>query len=139
MFFGILLNACISIDKYGNIAVQTSISHPFDNKYDTQYIGTFDVGCSIFGQITDAETVYDLEGNGESVGGSAALGGLFGLDGINLDEDNELEGGSIQIGGGFGIDNHIINSYTDTLFSFNIIEKWNSIKKALGFENKCDN
>ncbi len=67
------------------------------------------------------------------------MGGLFGLDGINFDEDNELEGGSIQIGGGFGIDNHIINSYTDTLFSFNIIEKWNSIKKALGFENKCDN
>lgn len=53
----ILILDCISIDKYGNIAVQTSISHPFDNKYDTQYIGTFDVGCSIFGQITAAETV----------------------------------------------------------------------------------
>lgn len=54
----------ISFDRYGNVATQTSVSAP--GYYDTKYIGVFDVGVSFVIQITNAETVFDLEGYGEN-------------------------------------------------------------------------
>ena len=103
----------------------------------SSYFGGIDAGVSKTVQFTNAETVYDLERLGESIGGSGGFAGYFGVDAINLNGDNKIDGYAISTGVGVGADTHIVKSYTSTMFSINIIEKWNSIKSIVGIE-KCD-
>ena len=136
LFVGVQIGACLSIDRHGNVALQMSGANPGDWR-GSSYFGGIDAGVSKTVQFTNAETVYDLERLGESIGGSGGFAGYFGVDAINLNGDNKIDGYAISTGVGVGADTHIVKSYTSTMFSINIIEKWNSIKSIVGIE-KCD-
>ena len=136
LFVGVQIGACLSIDRHGNVALQMSGANPGDWR-GSSYFGGIDAGVSKTVQFTNAETVYDLERLGESIGGSGGFAGYFGVDAINLNGDNKIDDYAISTGVGVGADTHIVKSYTSTMFSINIIEKWNSIKSIVGIE-KCD-
>ncbi len=127
----------ISVDRHGNIALQTSKAEFIDERYNTRNIGILDFGIAGQLQYTNAETVYDLNGNAEYIGVTAGAGPYVGIDAISLPDSNgkynDIDGVQLQVGGGVGVDVHITRGYTETIGSFNIIDVIGGIKRSLGF------
>jgi len=76
------------------------------------------VGLSPIIQITSVDTVYDLNGISECMGGGAGLGIDFSVDAVHIVNpalsDDEIQGIQISLpvlSCGFGVDMHIVKSY----------------------------
>ena len=72
LLLGVGIGIGVSFDDHGNIAIQWYYSHPFDE--DTVFVGLADVGASAQIQITECETVDDLNGVSSSSGFSIGSG-----------------------------------------------------------------
>lgn len=128
----------LSFDMYGNIALQTSQAEYIGQKYNTRNIGIIDGGVAGQLQFTNAETVYDLNGNAEYIGFTAGAGPYGGVDVISLPDisgryNNDIDGFQLQVGFGAGVDTHVTRSYTETFGYLNVFDVIESIKEALGF------
>ena len=110
----------ISWDKKGNVVLQYSYVCPGID--DTSSAGLLDAGIAVQYQWTDAESVYDLEGNASYVGASGGLGWYLGYDTVSFDDMSDMNGsvngGQMQLGFGAGMDIHMTESYTMTLTTF---------------------
>lgn len=107
----------VSWDKKGNIVVQYSYVCPGVD--DTSSAGLLNAGVALQYQRTDAESVYDLEGNATYIGASAGPSWYFGYDALSFDDASSMNssanGGQFQFGYGIGMDIHVTESYTVTL------------------------
>ena len=110
----------ISWDKKGNVVLQYSYVCPGID--DTSSAGLWDAGIAVQYQWTDAESVYDLEGNASYVGASGGPGWYLGYDTVSFDDMSDMNGsvngGQMQLGFGAGMDIHMTESYTMTLTTF---------------------
>ena len=137
---GIGADIDLSIDDNGNIGLQWSYSIPFVN--DTKAIGLFDAGIAAQVQVMNVDSIFDLEGKGSYIGGSGGYLGYFGFDLITQEaiadmSDNEVEGIQGQIGVGIGIDIHMLEGYTDTIWSTHV--NWlDKLFDFLGIQEKED-
>ena len=119
----------ISLDTYGNIALQKSTANTFSDT-DEAYIGI--VGYSVQSysfMVSNAKTVYDLNGSGESVGASAGLTGSISMDVVNIDKNSDIDGVQFGYSRGGGMDIHIIKSTTTTLKSVAVSDIIQEINK----------
>ena len=129
---GIAGSRQIVFDSEGNIAYQTSYAIPGVN--DTASVGAMDVGAAYFIQLTEANSYRNLEGHGTAAGFSFGAEASFGVDAIELSPLSEAmepspdgstnypDGVQVSLGAGWGVDVHIVDSYTETHWSFNIFE-----------------
>lgn len=137
---GIGADIDLSIDDNGNIGLQWSYSIPFVN--DTKAIGLFDAGIAAQVQVMNVDSIFDLEGKGSYIGGSGGYLGYFGFDLVTQEaiadmSDNEVEGIQGQIGVGIGIDIHMMEGYTDTIWSTHV--NWlDKLFDFLGIQEKED-
>jgi len=116
--FGECVSVNYLIDDNGNIAKQlTYVNYANEDCY----VGALDVGASkTFSIIWDADTVYDLENDTLTIGASAGDVVSFGIDLIELEENDVINGFSISVGVGAGVDIHEYTSTTQTVWSYNI-------------------
>lgn len=132
----LLIGACIgfgvSFDDSGSIAIQWYYSHPFDA--ETASIGLVDIGISAQFQVTECETVDDLNGISSSSGFSVGSGLYAGIDVTSnkgsVDTVKKTkgvkEGVKASIGYGIGVDVHEQQAKTSTVAKFSIKSLWHS-------------
>ena len=128
-FFGVSESVSISFDDDFNIAVQISYSEPnYLSNNETFHIGLMDVGVCAALQMTEDDTVYDLEGPtsyaGFSGGNASYIGGDLVYSGhhpMKDDTPDTLTGLQGCIGYGIGLDAHYKTTQTKTLWSFNLL------------------
>ncbi len=121
----------LSIDRRGNIALQVT------GVGGVTAATTGSIGLVAYGTVTNAATVYNLEGQGVTIGGSiiSPVSGLVvpimgGLDLNLLGDVNQKKpdaiGGTISVGTGLGTNGelHIEWGETNTLWSINLFDKW---------------
>ena len=129
-FFGVSTSFSFVIDDNWNIAVQVAYSAPTYLDPETYHTGLADAGIAISAQITDDDTVFDLEGPGCYAGFSAGAGPSFGVDmvysgveALNEKQADELPNGiSASVGFGAGIDAHFKQTKTNTIWKGNLKE-----------------
>lgn len=97
----------LSFDRKGNIALQISQSEFINEKNNTRNIGGIAAGIAGRIQFTNAETVYDLNGNSEYGGFTVGSNPYVGIDYISLPNargvyNNDIDGFHLQIGYGVG-------------------------------------
>lgn len=84
---------------------------------DEAFIGLVGFSPSSFAlQVTNRNSVSDLNGSGECVGAAWKLTGAVSFDFVNVDKNSDIDG--FQIGysvHGFGVDIHVVKSTTVTL------------------------
>ena len=122
-FFGLAISLGISVDDDGNLAIQGSYCAPnYLNNNKTYYFGLADIGASGSFQWTDDDTIFDLEGPGTYIGGSAGVAQYFSADlvysGVTADDVNSdalPNGFQINYGFGLGIDVHYRQTQTETI------------------------
>ena len=137
-FGGFAGDVDLSFDMHGNIALQASQARFIDERYNTRNIGIIDDGFAGQLQFTNADTVFDLNGNAEYVGFTAGAGPYGGIDAIALPNANgkydSIDGFQLQAGLGVGVDAHVTRSYTETFGYLNVFDVIRGIKEALGFD-----
>ena len=123
-FFGVSISIGVAFDDDGNVAIQWSYSAPnYLNNNDTYSVGILDAGVAASMQITEDDTIYDLEGPA-SYGGFSVGDGLYG--GVDMvysgakamDKDNDHiqpSGMQFSMGCGIGLDAHFKTTQTATL------------------------
>lgn len=129
-FFGTSGSICLVFDDNWNIAVQTSNSAPTYMDSDLYHVGLADIGVGGSVQITDDDTVFDLEGPACYAGVSGGVGPSLGVDMVysgveasNKEHSNEMPNGvSASLGYGIGMDAHFKQSRTHTIGHINIME-----------------
>ena len=106
----------IVFDDNNNIGIQYSTS---DCQGEEPYFGLFAIGFSGVIGATNADTIYDLEGYSEQVGGSIGDTISVGGDVIFFEDDtpNIPNGFQTAIGVGYGVDAHGYTSNTRTIWS----------------------
>ncbi len=127
----------LSFDDHGNVAIQWYYSHPFDE--ETRSIGLFDIGISAQFQITECETVDDLNGISSSSGFSVGSGLYAGVDITSnkgtvdtvRNPENVKGGFKAYVGYGAGVDVHEQQTRTSTLAKFSLKSIWRSIMDFL--------
>ncbi len=124
-FFGVSVSIGIAFDDNGNIAIQYSESVPnYLNNGETVHFGILDVGIGLSLQITNDDTIYNLEGPASYAGFSAggiAYAGIdmvySGVEVLNRQQNNSLPNGiQLNFGLGFGMDAHIKQTQTKILW-----------------------
>ena len=123
----------LSFDTHGNVAIQWYYSHPLDD--ETSSIGLVDIGASAQLQITECETVDDLNGISSSSGFSAGSGLYAGMDVTSnkgtaetvKNPKNTKGGFKAYVGYGAGVDVHEQQTRTRTLAKFSLKSLWHSI------------
>ena len=133
LLLGVGIGIGVSFDDHGNIAIQWYYSHPFDA--DTVSVGVADVGASAQIQITECETVDDLNGVSSSSGFSIGSGLYAGADVTSnkgtadtvKDVKSVKEGFKVYVGYGVGLDVHEQQTRTNTIIKFSIKKLWHSI------------
>jgi len=134
-FAGVSATYTFVIDDNWNFAVQTSYSAPTYLDSKTYHTGLCDAGIAVSAQVTDDNTVFDLEGSGCYAGVSAGAGPSWGIDmvysgaeAMNENHGDNLPNGiAMTVGFGVGIDAHFKQTNTTTLFTINLKEwllKW---------------
>ena len=123
-FFGVSISIGIAFDDDGNVAVQWSHSLPnYINDDETYNVGVLDAGVAVSGQITDDDTISDLEGPASYAGVSAGDGLYGSVDMVfsgtkMMDEDSgnkSPNGIQFSIGYGVGVDAHFRTTQTKTI------------------------
>ena len=124
-FFGVSISIGITFDDEANVAIQGSYSAPnYLNNDQTYSVGLFDAGAGVSLQLTDDDTIYDLEGPGTYVGFTAGDGFYGGVDmvysGVEVMDEKNADtlpnGIQVTIGYGVGIDTHFRQTQTHTLW-----------------------
>ena len=127
-FFGASISIGIAFDDDANVAIQWSYSAPnYLNDDQTYYVGLLDAGVGGSLQLTDDDTIYDLEGPGSYAGFTAGNGFYGGVDMVysgveTMDESasNTLPNGiQVNFGYGVGVDAHFRQTQTRTLLLLN--------------------
>jgi len=127
-FFGASISIGIAFDDEANIAVQWSYSvSNYLNDDQTYSVGMADIGVGGSLQITDDNTIYDLEGAGCYAGFTAGSGFFGGMDMVysgveamdEKDADTLPNGVQFGLGYGFGFDTHFRQTKTSTLWVIN--------------------
>ena len=133
LLIGVGIGFGVSFDDHGNIAIQWYYSHPFDA--ETVSVGLFDVGASAQFQITECETVDELNGISSSSGFSVG-GGLYAGADVTSNKGtadtvrkpkSAKAGFKAYIGYGAGVDVHEQQTKTNTLVKFSVKKLWHSI------------
>ena len=123
-FIGFSFSVGIAFDGYGNVAIQGSVSAPaYMTEGQMSNFGLIDAGVGFSTQITDDDTVYDLEGVSSYAGVSWGTGVYQAVDlvysGANViqdfDNDKQLSGVQYTVGVGIGVDLHHRQTYTFTI------------------------
>ena len=124
-FFGASISIGIAFDDDFNIAVQWSHSSPINlNNDQTFNVGLFDAGVGGALQITNDDTIYNLEGMGGYAGFTAGNGLYGGVDMVYSDieimDERAAEtlpkGIQFSIGCGVGLDAHLRRTETHTMW-----------------------
>ena len=127
-FFGASISIGIAIDDDANIAVQWSYSVPnYLINNQTYNVGLLDAGIGASLQVTDDDTIHDLEGPGSYAAFTVGNGFYVGVDmvysGIEaMDEsaaDTLANGVLVSFGFGKGVDVHFRQTQTRTLWLIN--------------------
>ena len=127
-FFGASISIGIAFDDNANIAIQWSYSVPnYLNDDQTYNYGLLDAGVGGSVQITDDDTIYDLEGPGSYAGFTVGKGFYGGADmvytGAEMMDENASNthpnGIQASFGFGIGIDTHFRQTHTRTLLIIN--------------------
>ena len=129
-FVGVSASFSFVLDDDWNIAIQASYSLPTYMDSESYHTGMADAGIAISAQVTDDDTIYNLEGPGSYAGFSAGAGPSFGVDmvysgveALNDAHTQELPNGiSASVGFGVGIDAHFKQTNTSTLWAMNLKE-----------------
>ena len=127
-FFGMSISIGIAFDDDANVAIQWSYSQPnYVNDHETYHYGLADAGVGFSMQVTDDDTIYNLEGPA-SYAGFTAGGGFYGgidmvysgLEGMD-DHSAETNPNGIQatFGFGVGLDVHFKQTQTKTVIILN--------------------
>ena len=133
LLIGVDIGFGVSFDDHGNIAIQWYYSHPFDA--ETVSVGLVDVGASAQLQITECETVDELNGISSSSGFSVG-GGLYAGADVTSNKGtadtvknpkSAKSGFKAYIGYGAGVDVHEQQTRTNTLVKFSFKKLWHSI------------
>ena len=132
-FVGTSGSIAVVVDDDWNVAVQSSYSAPSYLDPNTNHIGLADAGAALAFQITDDDTVFNLEGPACYGGFSAGAGPYYGVDmvysGAKMMDPNcadQLPNGiAVSVGYGYGIDAHFKQTQTQTLWDINIKELLN--------------
>ena len=123
-FFGVSISIGIAFDDDANVAIQWSYSAPnYLNDDQTYNVGLLDAGVGASLQLTDDDTIYDLEGPGSYIGFTAGNGPYGGVDmvysGVEIMDERASDtlpnGIQINFGYGIGVDAHLRQTQTQTL------------------------
>ena len=123
-FLGMSISIGISFDGNGNVVIQSSYSAPnYVNNDETYNVGLMDAGAGFSFQVTDDDTVFDLEGPSSYAGAAGGNGGYIAVDmvysGVKMMDDASSEalpnGIQVTVGGGVGIDAHFRSTQTKTI------------------------
>ena len=129
-FAGTSGSIAIVVDDDWNVALQSSYSAPSYLDPHTNHFGLVDAGAAFALQITDDDTVFNLEGPACYGGFSAGAGPCYGVDmvysGAKMNDPNSADqlpnGIAVSVGFGYGIDAHVKQTQTHTLGYFNLKE-----------------
>ena len=118
---GIYGSVGLYIDDNWNIDLQLSYSVPLVDP-DTGFLGYYGAGYGIAIQRTEADSVDDLLGSGQIIGGSGNFGKYsIGLDAVFLGDSRSLQkkpdGFQLTVGKGTGLDYHVIKTKTISIRS----------------------
>lgn len=122
LILGYSADVGVSIDRNGNFAIQYSDTNSTEEKKNqASSVGVADIGVGFQLQVTNAKTVYDLEGYTEYYGVSGGVLGYGGVDlvrGLESGDTNDpsgIYGVQVQVGVGVGLDAHVSKSYGETV------------------------
>lgn len=102
LLMGISGDFGISVDSNGDYAIQVGDAGLIVD--DSKSIGFMDGGISVQLQYLNLDSVYDMPGIAECIGGSGGYLKYFGVDIIGDSKENSFIGGQLGIGVGAGID-----------------------------------
>ena len=135
LFGGSTFSINLSIDGYGNIALQKSKADMFSENSGVT-LGLASIGASKTFSFTNLDTVNHLEGEALNLGASGPVYKFISVGVEGVWANDEFVGGTLSTGIGAGVDVHVAASTTNTIFQFNIVEKiekvWSTIKGWFG-------
>ena len=128
---GISYSLDLVIDDNANVAIQITEANVL-KKQAGAVIGGINLGISRGYNISNADTVYDLEGISTSVSASVSLFGVSAFSSDIGDIPNSIYGAGLSVGPSIAnVDIHATTGKTTTLASFNIADTVQKIWKEI--------